>query len=247
MVYWSKRDWREWRRRESSKHITRKERKYSLYKKRQKSRQIVVRARARRQTGDGWMDVGFFDVNARGNTSSIMATTAVVNFYILRATSPIPRNPILQPFCTHSTRGGCPPHGKQELCGYASGTDQKLRESFLHQLIICYKIKCSITYCLMDGFIHICVSPCHWKKIIKCTITSAKWTKKFLDVKQMRISQIYVHEIMSICLYWEFNAENKIEYVNGYIRNDSGLLGVKQCRWIVSLCSKAICLISDTK
>jgi hypothetical protein len=42
------------------------------------------------------MDVGFFDVNARGNTSSIMATTAVVNFYILRATSPIPRNLILQ-------------------------------------------------------------------------------------------------------------------------------------------------------
>lgn len=99
-VYWSKRDWWEWRRRESSKHIRRKERKYSLYKK-ERSRQIAVRAAARRQTGDGWMDVGFFDVNARGNTSSIMATTAVVNFYILRATSPIPRNLILQHFSTH--------------------------------------------------------------------------------------------------------------------------------------------------
>ena len=99
-----------------------------------------MQARARRQTGDGWMDVGFFDVNARGNTSSIMATTAVVNFYILRATSPIPRNPILQPFYTHQSSplnfGGCPPNGKQELCGYTSGTDQKFRESFLHQLII---------------------------------------------------------------------------------------------------------------
>ena len=99
-----------------------------------------MQARARRQTGDGWMDVGFFDVNARGNTSSIMATTAVVNFYILRATSPIPRNPILQPFYTHQSSplyfGGCPPNGKQELWGYTSGTDQKLRGSFLRQLII---------------------------------------------------------------------------------------------------------------
>jgi hypothetical protein len=102
------------------------------------------------------MDVGFFDVNARGNTSSIMATTAVVNFYILRATSPIPRNPILQPFCTQQSSplnfGGCPPNGKQELCVYTGGTDQKLRGSFLHQLIICTKIKCNITYCLMDTF-----------------------------------------------------------------------------------------------
>jgi len=62
---------------------------------------------ARRQTGDGWMDVGFFDVNARGNTSSIMATTAVVNFYILRATSPsleIPfYNPSIPTSLPHST------------------------------------------------------------------------------------------------------------------------------------------------
>lgn len=102
------------------------------------------------------MDVGFFDVNARGNTSSIMATTAVVNFYILRATSPIPRNPILQPFYTHQSSplnlGGCPPNGKQELCGYTGGTDQKLSESFLHQLIIWTKIKCNSTYCLIDKF-----------------------------------------------------------------------------------------------
>lgn len=78
---------------------TSEERKENIaYIKKKRSRQTAVRAAARRQTGDGWMDVGFFDVNARGNTSSIMATTAVVNFYILRATSPIPRNLILQLF-----------------------------------------------------------------------------------------------------------------------------------------------------
>jgi hypothetical protein len=38
------------------------------------------------------------------------------------------------------------------LCGYTGGTDQKLRESFLHQLIIWTKIKCNSTYYLMDKF-----------------------------------------------------------------------------------------------
>lgn len=123
-VYWSKRDWWEWRRRESSKHIRRKERKYSLYKK-ERSRQIAVRAAARRQTGDGWMDVGFFDVNARGNTSSIMATTAVVNFYILRATSPIPRN--LIPQSSLPTNLGQYLRSKQQLCGYRHRRDRSSR------------------------------------------------------------------------------------------------------------------------
>jgi hypothetical protein len=75
---------------EESHQNTSEERKENIacIKKGKRSRQTAVRAAARRQTGDGWMDVGFFDVNARGNTSSIMATTAVVNFYILRATFP---------------------------------------------------------------------------------------------------------------------------------------------------------------
>ena len=100
---------------EESHQNTSQERKENTACIKKERRAVKQRCRlgARRQTGDGWMDVGFFDVNARGNTSSIMATTAVVNFYILRATSPIPRNPILQPFYTQQSSplnlGGCPP------------------------------------------------------------------------------------------------------------------------------------------
>lgn len=157
---------------------------------------------ARRQTGDGWMDVGFFDVNARGNTSSIMATTAVVNFYILRATSPLPRNPILQPFYTHQSSplnlGGCPPNGKQELCGYTSGADQKLRESFLHQLIIWTIIKCNSTYCLMDKFSirFFFTRPLKW---IKCVITMETEPRNFWTWGRYKLAK---HMCVELCVWF---------------------------------------------
>jgi muconolactone delta-isomerase len=116
---------------EESHQNTSEERKENIYKK-ERSRQTAERTSVLRQAGDGWMDVGFFDVNARGNTSSIMATTAVVNFYILRAT-PLPREPptttLVYPPTFPTQLKGQFLHSKQRLCGYEHQSDQKFRVS----------------------------------------------------------------------------------------------------------------------